>query len=281
MSVKKKARTSRVSPELSIGVIQCALAEAPEINVARVIGHVREAAELGAKIILTPELFQTPYFPRRQDEAYFAWAEPARGHKTIARFAKLAKELGVVLPFSFFERDGQHYYNSLAMIDANGKVLGIYRKTHVPEGPGYHEKYYFRAGDTPLEVWETRHGRLGVGVCWDQWFPEHARALTLKGAEILLYPTAIGSEPASGEDTKDPWQRVMIGNAVANSIPVAAANRVGEEGELTFYGSSFICDPRGDKLQELGRDQPGVLVHSFDRVALTKWCVFWGFFCDC
>ncbi len=280
MSTRRKSRASRITGELSVAVVQCALAEATEINVARVIGHIHDAAELGAKIVVTPELFQTPYFPRRQDEDYFAWAEPARGNKTIARLSKLAKELDVVLPYSFFERAGQTFYNSLAMIDANGKVLGVYRKAHVPQGPGYHEKYYFRPGDTPLTVWDTKHGRLGVGICWDQWFPEHARSLALEGAEILLYPTAIGSEPASGEDTRDPWQRVMIGHAVASSIPVAAANRIGDEGELEFYGSSFICDPRGDKVQELGTDEPGVLVHSFDRAALATRRASWGFFRD-
>ncbi|MCA9608873.1 MAG: N-carbamoylputrescine amidase [Myxococcales bacterium] len=264
---------------MSIAVIQCALGDARELNVARVVGHIRDAAELGAKIVLPPELFQTPYFPCEHDEACFAWAEPA-DNPTIARFAKLAKELDVVIPYSFFERAGQAYYNSLAMIDATGKVLGIYRKAHIPEGPGYHEKFFFRPGDTAIRVWDTAHGRIGVGICWDQWFPELARVMALKGAEVLLYPTAIGSEPKSGEDTKDPWQRCMIGHAVASSIPVAAANRIGDEGKLVFYGGSFIADPRGDMLGELGHDESGVLVHAFDRDELERRRASWGFFRD-
>ncbi|MCB9595575.1 MAG: N-carbamoylputrescine amidase [Sandaracinaceae bacterium] len=269
-----------MSDELSVAVVQCALGDARELNVARVVGHIRDAAELGAKIVLPPELFQTPYFPAEHDEDYFAWAEPAKDNPTIARFCDLAKELDVVIPYSFFERAGQAYYNSLAMIDADGRVLGVYRKAHIPEGPGYHEKFFFRPGDTPLGVWDTKHGRLGVGICWDQWFPELARALSLMGAELLLYPTAIGSEPRSHEDTKDPWQRVMQGHAVANSIPVAAANRIGDEGKIVFYGASFLCDPRGDLLGELGPDESGVLVHAYDRAALAKRRASWGFFRD-
>lgn len=280
MSTRRKKRTSRASDELVVAVVQCALADARELNVARVVGHIRDAAELGAKVVLPPELFQTPYFPAEHDEACFAWAEPFEGNPTIARFARLAKELDVVIPYSFFERAGQAYYNSVAMIDASGRVLGLYRKAHIPEGPGYHEKFFFRPGDTEIRVWDTAHGRLGVGICWDQWFPELARALALRGAEVLLYPTAIGSEPRSGEDTKLPWQRCMIGHAVANSMPVAAANRIGEEGKLAFYGGSFVCDPRGDVLGELGGAESGVLVHAFDRDELARRRASWGFFRD-
>ena len=186
----------------------------------------------------------------------------------------------MVLPYSWFEKAGQAYYNSLAMIDATGEVLGVYRKSHIPDGPGYAEKYYFRPGDTGFRVFDTQHGRIGAGICWDQWYPECARAMALQGAEVLLYPTAIGSEPKSGEDTKDPWQRVMIGHAVANSMPVAAANRIGDEGGQVFYGSSFICDPRGDKVAELGATASGVATHVFDRVELEKRRASWGFFRD-
>lgn len=266
--------------QLVVGVVQCELNGSREQNAERVIGHVREAAAQGAKVILTPELFEGPYFCRDEDEDFFAWARPVEGNENLERFRALAAELGVVLPFSFFERAGKAHYNSLAMIDADGSLLGVYRKAHIPEGPGYHEKFYFRPGDTPLRVWQTAHGTIGAAICWDQWFPEVARALALQGAEVLLYPTAIGSEPKSGEDTKDPWQRVMVGHAVASSIPVAAANRIGDEGELRFYGSSFICDPRGDFIGELGPDASGVLVASFDRAELARRAASWGFFRD-
>ncbi len=277
---KKTSTTTNDEAKLSLAVIQCRLDEARELNVARVVGHIREAAEQGAQIILAPELFEGPYFPFEEDEAYFEWARPLEDNKTLARLRDLAKELGVVLPYSWFEKAGQAYYNSLAVIDATGELLGVYRKSHIPDGPGYEEKYYFRPGDTGFRVWKTKHGTIGVGVCWDQWFPECARAMALLGAEALLYPTAIGSEPKSGEDTKDPWQRVMIGHAVANSIPVAAANRIGDESKQSFYGSSFIADPRGDLVAELGRTDAGVLVHEFDRKALARRRASWGFFRD-
>lgn len=265
--------------QLTVGVVQCALEADVETNVGRVIAGIRKAADRGAQVILTPELFQTPYFPCVEDEGCFIWAKPV-GDRLMQRFQALAAELNVVLPYSFFERSGQAYYNSLAMLDADGQCLGVYRKAHIPEGPGYHEKYYFRPGDTPLKVWDTAHGRVGAGVCWDQWFPEVARVLALQGAELLLYPTAIGSEPKSGEDTCDPWRRVMVGHAVANSIVVAAANRIGDEGTLNFYGSSFIADPRGDLVAELGREEEGVIVCGFDRAALRQRTASWGFFRD-
>lgn len=263
---------------LAIGVVQCALGGSREENVSRVLGHVREAAERGARIVLTPELFEGPYFPRSQDEAFFSWARPFEDNETLARVASLARELEVVLSFSFFEHAGQAYYNSVAVVDADGSVLGLYRKAHIPDGPGYNEKYYFRPGDTPFRAFRTRWGCIGVGICWDQWYPECARALALQGAEVLLYPTAIGSEP-SGEDTRDPWQRVMVGHAVANSIPVAAANRIGSEDGQRFYGSSFICDPRGDRVAALDAEA-GVLVHAFDRAELSRRRAAWGFFRD-
>jgi N-carbamoylputrescine amidase len=266
---------------LSIAVVQCALAGNREENLARVDSLVREAASRGAKIVLTPELFEGKYFPQTEDEQAFDLAAPLEAHPTIGHMQRLADELGVVLPVSFFERAGQAHYNSVAMVDAGGVVLGVYRKSHIPDGPGYEEKFYFRPGDTGFRVWETRHGRIGVGICWDQWFPEAARAMALAGAEALLYPTAIGSEPNDpGEDTCAPWRRVMLGHAVANAMPVAAANRIGIEGALDFYGSSFICNQRGDVEAELGRDEEGVALASFDREVLRRYRANWGFFRD-
>ena len=266
---------------LSIAVVQCALAGDCSDNVARVSALVREAASRGAKIVLTPELLEGPYFPQSEDENAFDRARPIDGHPTIARMQALASELEIVLPVSVFERAGQSYYNSVAILDADGALLGVYRKSHIPDGPGYEEKFYFRPGDTGFRVWDTRHGRIGVGICWDQWFPEAARAMALAGAEALLYPTAIGSEPNEpDEDTCAPWRRVMIGHAVANAMPVAAANRVGIEAELEFYGSSFVCDQRGDVRAELGRNDEGVALATFDREALRRYRANWGFFRD-
>jgi N-carbamoylputrescine amidase len=266
---------------LSIGIVQCVLDDARDANVARIEALVREAAGRGAKIILTPELFEGRYFPQTEDAHAFDVAAPLESHPTVARMQSLAAELDIVLPVSFFERAGQVFYNSLVTIDADGKQLGLYRKSHIPDGPGYEEKFYFRPGDTGFRVWKTRHGSIGVGICWDQWFPEAARIMALGGAEVLLYPTAIGTEPeAPDEDSKAPWQRVMIGHAVANAMPVAAANRIGTETGLTFYGSSFICDQRGDLQVELGREQEGVGTASFDREALRGYRANWGFFRD-
>ncbi len=266
---------------LSIAVVQCALAGSRGDNVARVESLIRQAASRGAKVVLTPELFEGRYFPQTEDERAFDLAVAAEGHPTIGHMQQLAAELDVVLPVSFFERAGQSHYNSVAMVDAGGAFLGVYRKSHIPDGPGYEEKFYFRPGDTGFRVWDTRHGRIGIGICWDQWFPEAARAMALAGAEALLYPTAIGSEPNTpDEDTCAPWQRVMLGHAVANAMPVAAANRIGVEGGLRFYGSSFICDQRGDMQAELGRDREGVALASFDREALRRYRANWGFFRD-
>jgi N-carbamoylputrescine amidase len=266
---------------LSIGIVQCVLDDARDANVARIEALVREAAGRGAKIILTPELFEGRYFPQTEDAHAFDVAAPLESHPTVARMQSLAAELDIVLPVSFFERAGQVFYNSLVTIDADGKQLGLYRKSHIPDGPGYEEKFYFRPGDTGFRVWKTRHGSIGVGICWDQWFPEAARIMALGGAEVLLYPTAIGTEPeAPDEDSKAPWQRVMIGHAVANAMPVAAANRIGTETGLTFYGSSFICDQRGGLRVELGREQEGVGTASFDREALRGYRANWGFFRD-
>jgi N-carbamoylputrescine amidase len=242
---------------------------------------VREAARRHANVVLVPELYEGPYFCKTEDEAFFAHAHPMTGHPGVDALAKLARELGVVMPASVFERDGPHYYNSIAMIDADGSVLGTYRKSHIPDGPGYEEKYYFRPGDTGFRAWRTRFGTIGVGICWDQWFPEAARAMVLAGADLLLYPTAIGSEPDDpGLDTRDPWRRVMIGHAVANAVPVAAANRIGIEDGQRFYGSSFIANHRGDLLADLGRDEEAVGVAAIDLTAVRRYRASFGFFRD-
>lgn len=266
---------------MKVAAVQCALNDDVETNVARVERLVREAASKGAELILPPELFEGPYFCREEKEAFFERARPAQGHPTIARFQRLAKELGAVIPVSFFERAGQAYYNSLAMVDADGALLGVYRKSHIPDGPGYEEKFYFRPGDTGFQVFATRRAPVGAAVCWDQWFPECARALVLGGADVLVYPTAIGSEPANPSlDTRDMWQRAMLGHAVCNIVPVVAANRVGNEGGQVFYGSSFVANQRGEKLAELSRDEEGVAVAELDLEAARKERASWGFFRD-
>lgn len=273
---------------LTLAVIQAAFGEDLAANIAKVADLAREAAGKGAQVIVPPELFQGPYFCVRQDERWFATAYPWREHPCVGALAPLAAELGVAMPISIFEREGPHYFNSVVMIDADGAPLGVYRKSHIPDGPGYQEKYYFRPGDTGFRVWTTRHARLGVGICWDQWYPEGARAMTLMGAQALLYPTAIGSEPHDPElDTAQPWRRAMQGHAVANVVPVAGANRTGFEawpdypgGGQRFYGSSFICDHRGELSAELGRDVEGLALASFDLDFLDRHRAAWGFFRD-
>ena len=255
-------------------------------NIAKAKTLVRRAAGQGAQIILLPELFETPYFCQDQSADHFALARPFEGNPLIAEFAALAKELRVILPLSFFERAQNVYYNALAMIDDAGQVLGRYRKSHIPDGPGYQEKFYFHPGDTGFKVWQTRSGVVGAAICWDQWFPEGARIMALKGAEILFYPTAIGSEPppAPPVDSRDHWRRVMQGHAAANYVPVVAANRTGAEkggaGELRFYGSSFIAGPRGEIVAELGRDEEGIIMASFDLAEIAVLRSSWGLFRD-
>jgi N-carbamoylputrescine amidase len=266
---------------INVAVVQCPLGGSRAENLARVVAHVRDAAARGAQIVLPPELFEGPYFCREEHEDEFERAMPFDNNPTIQELSNLAKELGVVIPVSFFERAGTAYYNSLAMVDADGRVLGRYRKSHIPDGPGYEEKYYFRPGDTGFRVWQTKHGTIGCGICWDQWFPECARSMVLQGAEVLLYPTAIGSEPHDPDlDTREPWQRAMIGHAVSNVVPVAAANRIGNEGGQIFYGSSFLANHRGDKIAELGRDEEGVAVADFDVDRVRRARAAWGFFRD-
>lgn len=266
---------------LTLGVVQCSFSGDMTANIAKVTRYIRQAAAQGAQVILTPELFQGHYFCTTQDEANFARAYPVDEHPCVVALRPLAAELGVALPVSFFERDGSCFYNSVAMVDADGVVLGVYRKSHIPDGPGYQEKYYFRPGDTGYQAWPTRFGRIGVGICWDQWFPEAARGMMLQGAEILLYPTAIGAEPQDASlDTKERWQLAQRGHAVANAVPVAAANRVGTENGQNFYGSSFISDQAGTLVAQLNRTEEGVLAHSFDLDKIRAERAAWGFFRD-
>ncbi|CAN1210315.1 N-carbamoylputrescine amidase [Tumidithrix helvetica PCC 7403] len=273
------------SQSLTIAVIQAALdvdaTTDAAINIAKITDFVLKASERGAQVILPPELFEGAYFCREERDRFFDWAHPVADHPTIQHFQSLAQKLKVVIPLSFFERAGQTYYNSLATIDTNGEVLGIYRKSHIPDGPGYEEKFYFRPGNTGFKVWQTAFGKIGVGICWDQWFPECARAMALMGADVLLYPTAIGSEPEEPDlNTKDPWQRAMIGHAVSNVIPVAAANRVGKEGSQIFYGHSFIANHRGDKVAELNATEEGILLAQFDLETIRRNRASFGFFRD-
>jgi N-carbamoylputrescine amidase len=254
-------------------------------NIAKVEKLVRRAANAGAQVILPPELFQGIYFPTRQDPKWFATAYPPTEHPAVKAMQALAKTLKVVIPVSFFEKDGPRYYNSVAIADAGGEILGLYRKSHIPDGPGYQEKYYFRPGDTGFKAWRTKHGTIGAGICWDQWYPEAARAMVLEGAEILLYPSAIGSEPYDASlDTHRQWQRAMQGHAVSNAVPVVAANRIGVEendgATQAFYGHSFIADHRGEIVAELGEDEEGVVAHSFDLDEIASYRADWGFFRD-
>ena len=271
--------------KVTVAALQTALSDDVAENVERVTAMVRAAAGKGANIILPSELFEGHYFCRTQNEADFARARPADKHPTLRHFQALAAELGVVIPVSFFEAAGPEHYNSIKVFDADGADLGLYRKSHIPDGPGYQEKFFFKPGNTGFKTFPTRFGTLGVAICWDQWFPEAARAMTLAGADILMYPTAIGSEPEEPElDSRDSWQRVMIGHAVANAVGVVAANRVGTEGEgsgaITFYGSSFVANARGDKLAELGRDERGMAIATLDTDELRKVRASMGFFRD-
>jgi N-carbamoylputrescine amidase len=266
---------------LRIAVLQAAFGEDMAANIAAVERLARDAAKDGANIVLPPELFQGPYFCKREETRWFASAYPYQEHPVVMALAPLAGELGIVLPLSIFEKAGQNHFNSLVMIDADGSALGVYRKSHIPDGPGYEEKFYFTPGDTGFKTWTTKFGRIGAGICWDQWFPEAARAMMLMGAEILLYPTAIGSEPANPAlDTQVRWRRAMIGHAVSNVVPVAAANRIGDEDGQIFYGSSFICDEGGDLVAELGRTEEGFAAASFDTGRIAEQRAGWGFFRD-
>jgi N-carbamoylputrescine amidase len=266
---------------ITVAALQLAFGEDTVANIRNVAELVREAHGKGAQVVLPPELFEGPYFCRTEDEGRFADARAVGEHPSVLAMQELAKELGIWIPTSFFEADGPHYYNSLAMIGPDGKVAGIYRKSHIPDGPGYEEKFYFRPGNTGFKVWQGAGTTLGVGVCWDQWYPETARTMMLMGAEILFYPTAIGTEPHDPDlDTSRLWRRAMIGHAVSNVVPVVAANRIGNEGGQIFYGHSFICDERGDILAEFGREETGVLVATLDVGQAKKHRAAFGFFRD-
>ncbi len=269
---------------LTLAVSQMTCTWDLEANTDKAEALVRSAAAQGARLILIQELFQTPYFCTQQDGAHRKLAAPAEGNPWVTRFAALARELGVVLPISFFERAGNTFYNSVAIADADGRVLGCYRKSHIPDGPGYQEKFYFTPGDTGFRVWDTAVGRIGVGICWDQWFPEAARAMALMGAEVLLYPTAIGSEPPAPDAfTRPHWQRVMQGHAGANLVPVMASNRIGveswPEAEMTFYGGSFIAGSEGQMLAEMDREE-GIVTATVDLAAIRQQRWDWGVFRD-
>ena len=271
--------------------IQMSCTERPEDNIAHAEELVRKAYELGARIILLPELFERPYFCQERRYEYYDYALPTEENSAVKHFGKLTEELSLAMPVSFYEKAGNVLYNSIAMLDS-GSLMGVYRKTHIPDDHYYQEKFYFTPGDTGFKVWNTRYGNVGVGICWDQWFPETARCMALMGADILLYPTAIGSEPILEVDSSGHWQRTMQGHAAANIVPVMAANRYGLEkvepceenggqsSSLTFYGSSFITDETGAILQQAGRDKDEILISEFDFDRIRKDRLSWGLFRD-
>lgn len=265
---------------VNVGVIQSSYTDNAQENNQKVIHFIEEAKKQGAHIVLPSELYLGHYFCTTQDEHNFSRAHELDTHPQLEAIRQVCKKLQIVVPWSFFEKSGPHYFNSLAMIDADGAIVGVYRKSHIPDGPGYQEKFYFRPGNTGFKVFSTKYGKLGTGICWDQWFPEAARIMTLMGAEILFYPTAIGSEPhAPWLSTKDPWQRVMKGHAVANMIPVVAANRIGNENGQIFYGASFISDEFGNETLSF-TDEDAVKVGPVDIEKAHKHRAAFGFFRD-
>ena len=267
--------------EVTVAALQLAFSDDVAENIDAVSELVREAAAKGAKVILPPELFEGHYFCRTQDEGHFTRALAVGDHPAVLAMQRLAEELKVYIPTSFFEADGHHHYNSLAMIDDSGKVMGVYRKSHIPDGPGYSEKFYFRPGNTGFKTFKTPYGTIGPAICWDQWYPETARSLMLEGAEILFFPTAIGTEPHDPDlDTSRLWRRAMIGHAVSNVVPVVAANRIGTEHGQRYYGNSFICDERGDILAEFGATETGVLTATLDLKQARAHRSAFGFFRD-
>jgi N-carbamoylputrescine amidase len=268
--------------EITVAALQLPLGSSDEgTNIAAVSALVEQAAAQGAQIVLPPELFSGPYFCKIEDEALFALARPVAEHPSVRAMQALAGKLKIAIPTSFFERDGHHYYNTLAMIGPDGAIQGTYRKSHIPDGPGYEEKYYFRPGNDGFKVWDLFGARIGVGICWDQWYPEAARVMALMGAELLFYPTAIGTEPYDAElDTSRMWRRAMIGHAVSNCMPVIAANRIGTEDSQRFYGHSFITDEWGDFLGEFGAEDTGVLIARIDLARAARHRAGMGFFRD-
>lgn len=271
--------------KVKVAATQMSCTNSIEENIAKAEKLVREAAAQGAQIILIQELFETLYFCQKEKSDFYVYATEVEKNRAIQHFKEIARELNVVLPISFYEKKNNARYNSIAVIDADGEILGVYRKSHIPDGPGYEEKFYFNPGDTGFKVWDTKFAKIGVGICWDQWYPEAARCMVLQGAELLFYPTAIGSEPQdSSIDSKDHWQRCMIGHAAANLVPVIASNRVGRENIddsfITFYGSSFIADHTGEKVAEANRTEETVLVHEFDLDQIETMRIEWGIFRD-
>lgn len=271
--------------KVTVAATQMSCAKERENNLENAEKLVRKAASMGAQIILLQELFETPYFCQTERDEYYQLATEVEANPAIKYFKEVAKDLEVVLPISFYEVKNNARYNSIAIIDADGSLLGIYRKSHIPDGPGYEEKYYFNPGDTGFKVFKTRYGTIGVGICWDQWFPEAARAMALMGAELLFYPTAIGSEPENAAvDSKDHWQRCMIGHAACNLVPVIASNRIGKETQdqsaIDFYGASFIAGPTGEVLAEATRDEETVLIAEFDLDQIAAQRTEWGIFRD-
>lgn len=271
--------------KVKVAATQMSCTDNIEENITKADKLVRQAAAQGAQIILLQELFETPYFCQKEKPEFYQYAVELEKNKAVNHFQKVAKELGVVLPISFYEKKNNARYNSIAVIDADGRILGIYRKSHIPDGPGYEEKFYFNPGDTGFKVWDTQYAKIGVGVCWDQWYPEAARCMALQGAELIFYPTAIGSEPQDSTlDSKDHWQICMQGHAGANLVPVIASNRVGTENIdgsiINFYGSSFIAGPQGQKLVEADRTEETILIREFDLAELEKQRAEWGIFRD-
>ncbi len=270
---------------VKVAALQMSCSNCVEENIAKADHLVRQAAAQGAQVILIQELFETLYFCQKEKAEFYQYATEIEQNKAVAHFRKVAAELQVVLPISFYEKKNNARYNSMAMLDADGEILGVYRKSHIPDGPGYEEKFYFNPGDTGFRVWQTHYGVIGVGICWDQWYPEAARCMALMGAELLLYPTAIGSEPEAPEvDSKEHWQRCMIGHAACNLLPVIASNRIGEEqiedSTIRFYGSSFIANATGEKVAEAGRSEEAVLLAEFDLDAVAAQRAEWGIFRD-
>ena len=275
--------------EITVAVTQMTCDWNIDGNIDRAESLIRQAADQGANLVLIQELFETPYFCIEQDSKHFDLASTLEESRVIKSFRKLAKELNVVLPCSWFEKSNMAFFNSLAMIDADGSILGTYRKSHIPNGPGYQEKQYFNPGDSGFKVWQTKFGRIGAGICWDQWFPEAARCMALQGAELLLYPTAIGSEPppAPPVDSSGHWQRVMSGHAAANIMPVIASNRIGREVsthnadyDITFYGHSFIADHTGAIVEQADDQTESILVHTFDLEKIRQYRESWGVYRD-
>ena len=278
--------------KITVAAIQMQCSTKVEENINKADLMVREAASKGAQIILLPELFERQYFCQERRYEYYGFAKPVEENDAVKHFVKLAAELSVVIPVSFYEKDGNVLYNSVAVIDADGTILGIYRKTHIPDDHFYQEKFYFTPGNTGFKVWDTKYAKIGVGICWDQWFPETARAMAVKGAEILFYPTAIGSEPILESDSMPHWRRCMQGHAGSNLMPVVAANRIGleevkpckenaeQESSLCFYGSSFMTDETGDILEDGTRDKEQVLIHTYDLDEIANNRLSWGIFRD-